>query len=57
MDSIVLYKDGAVSPPLHPIDVAGWIDLGWSISPEIEVKIPEKVADEKPATRRAKPEG
>jgi hypothetical protein len=54
---VVLYKDGEVSPPLHPIDAKGWMTLGWSNSPEIEVKVSEKVAVEKPAARKTKAEG
>jgi hypothetical protein len=32
--SVTLYKEGVASPPLHPIDVGGWLNLGWSYEKE-----------------------
>jgi hypothetical protein len=38
-DFVVLYKDGVVSPPLHPVDATGWKSLGWTASEqEVEVQ-------------------
>lgn len=42
---IVLYKNGAASPPLHAIDANAWRNLGWSDSPEVEAKSVEPSPD------------
>lgn len=28
--SVILYKNGEASPPLHSVDAAGWKALGWA---------------------------
>ena len=55
MGSVVLYKDGAVSPPLHPIDASGWEALGWT-SDQPDIEVPEKIVTKKPTARQAKAE-
>jgi hypothetical protein len=43
---VILYKDGGTSPPLHPIDAAAWMTLGWSTEEKVLPK--EDIIDEPP---------
>jgi hypothetical protein len=62
MDNFVtLYKDGAVSPPLHPIDASGWEALGWTSDPvqeseQPDIEVPEKNVTKKTTARQARAE-